>query len=110
MPSDVWYSQKRAMKGKEWKALSTGSAATFGVLWWAWWTNIKSQDPASDWKHLCKAGPTGIFLVLVGLVWWKMMVGVGEDSSWSTAVLEVRDVLKRAHQSLLPSSPQKKCK
>ncbi|KAF7980032.1 hypothetical protein HWV62_40160 [Athelia sp. TMB] len=106
----VWYSQKRAMKGKEWEALGTGSAATFGASWWAWWTDIKPQDPASDWKRLYKAGPTGIFLVLVGLVWWKMMVGVGEDSSWSTAVLEVRDVLKRAHQPLLPSSPQKKRK
>lgn len=97
-----WYSLQRPSSGPDWDALGEGDGAAFGSQWWAWWVDIQPAGRCEEgkftlarrdvghvnWKRLSKSGPTGLFLVLLGLVWWKMMIGEA-DEDWSKAVVDV---------------------
>ena len=119
----TWYSQKRAMKGNQWEELGTGDGAAFGTSWWAWWTDIQpagrevggdtmhgADGSLIDWRRLCKSGPTGIFVVLITLVWWKMKLEAEDDSSWKTAMRDVQNVLERLRQPEPTTAAPKKRK
>ncbi|KAF7974194.1 hypothetical protein HWV62_13241 [Athelia sp. TMB] len=119
----TWFGFKRVVKGDQWEELGTGDGAAFGASWWAWWTDIQpggrqvegdtiygADGSLLDWKRLCKPGPTGIFLVLITLVWWRKMLGAEDDSSWRIAVRDVRNVLERSRQPVPTAAVTKKRK
>lgn len=62
----TWLGLKRVTSGADWESLGNGDSTEFGVQWWGWWADLKPDD-----KPLYKPGPTGMLLVLIGLVWWK---------------------------------------
>lgn len=65
---------------------------------------------AISWKRLDKSGPAGLFLVLLGLNWWKMMIG-DADSDWSKAVIDVTWALhemKSRHEGV-STNKRKRC-
>lgn len=47
------------------------------------------QAEELDWKRLCKPGPSGLFTVLVSLVWWRNMAQCGDAQDWEKAVEDV---------------------
>lgn len=101
-PFKKWNTLHRPSSGPEWENLGTGDGTAFGNAWWAWWVHIQPPGRREDgsfslarrdagsiaWTRLNKSGPDGLFLVLVGLVWWKMMIG-SEDEDWCKAVVDV---------------------
>lgn len=105
-----WITAKRA---SDW--VPSVGAATFGASWLAWWADIQppgrveegksTLSTAADgllWQKLAKTGPSGVFLVLVGLAWWRRLIGV-ECVEWTDAVLDVEWAL----QQVLASAPPK---
>lgn len=97
-----WYSLRRPTMGTEWDVLVNGDGVAYGAEWWAWWVDIQPNGRRIQadfamaridagpiiWKWLSKSGPTGLYLVLVGLIWWKLMVG-DADGNWRKAVVDV---------------------
>ncbi|KAF7973149.1 hypothetical protein HWV62_15923 [Athelia sp. TMB] len=98
----VWFDEKRPMVGTQWEEHAVGDGTAFGEEWWTWWTSIQpaqTAEGAQDWGRLCKPGPTGIFLVLVTLVWWRKMLGDADSPSWANAVTAVDSALKLSRAS-----------
>lgn len=107
-PSQIktWFGHTRAIKGAAWDTFGSGDGIEFGEVWRAWWLDIQPagrgldesgrlvQTGVFDWKRVDKPGTNGLFLILVGLVWWKMRLGINVDvSGWEGAVAEVAWVL-----------------
>lgn len=74
----------------------------------AWWTAIQPDDRARDaegkfirepqdanWMRLRKGGRNGIYLVVVGLMWWRDMISNNETmEEWLAMVEDVTWVLE----------------
>lgn len=106
-----WITAKRA---SDW--IPSVDTPTFSTSWLAWWAEIQPPGRIEEggitlsttaegllWQKLAKTGPSGMFLVLVGLAWWRRLGGA-EDVEWLNAVLDVEWAL---HQVLASSPPAK---
>lgn len=79
---------------------------SFAKDWKGWWTSLLPDDhnpddvgdhEVSDYSELHKAGPNGLFLHILSLVWWGAgAVDQGETKMhiWRTAVEEFTVVVK----------------
>lgn len=98
-----WITAKRA---SGWIPASV-DPITFSTSWLAWWAEIQPPGRVQEggnilsasadgllWQKLAKTGPSGIFLVLVGLVWWRRLSGT-ESIEWTEAVLDVEWALRQ---------------
>lgn len=116
-----WNALGRVSSGPEWDALGNGDGITYGAGMWAWWVDIQPSGRliegdfvlarrdigAIDWKRLRKSGPGGLFLVLVGLTWWKLMIG-DDNSDWAKAVVDVTWALHEMKGVTLLKAPRKR--
>ncbi|KAF7969250.1 hypothetical protein HWV62_27834 [Athelia sp. TMB] len=114
-----WLNLHRPSSGANWDALGNGDGAAYGVAWWAWWVEIQPKGRRSEgefalarrdagplsWRCLSKSGPSGLLLVLVSLLWWKMMVGNADDN-WREAVVDVTWALHEMKST--PAEPESK--
>lgn len=111
-PSQVsdWFKNGRKSSGQGWDSCCEGDGDTFGEGWRAWWSDIQPRTRERDgngalsrnqvdidWACLCKAGSSGMLLVLVTLSWWRTRLGQAEALSsladWEDAVNDVAWVL-----------------
>ena len=106
-----WFETRRKMDGPQWdEKLCTGDAEALGESWWSWWSAIQPSQrgvdenrmPSKvsgncDWNSIRKPGGSGIFMVLLVLVWWRKRLGVSEngvgDKKWRDAVDDATWVL-----------------
>ncbi|KAF7971989.1 hypothetical protein HWV62_19339 [Athelia sp. TMB] len=118
-----WVTLHRPDSGKEWDVLVSGDGVAFGAQWWEWWVDIQPSGRRVEgaftlarrdagliiWKRLSKSGVNGMLLVLVGLVWWKLMIGDADDD-WRKAVTDVTWALHEMKSAPLdPPSKKRKC-
>lgn len=82
----------------------------FGECWWSWWSDIQQKNLGRDetskplrdgvnieWDTLCKPGSSGVFLVLMALLWWKLKLtkegNLATVAKWEDAAMDVTWVL-----------------
>ncbi|KAF7971012.1 hypothetical protein HWV62_22281 [Athelia sp. TMB] len=94
----------------------TANVTSFSKAWRAWWAgllpiehntehNNASRD-LSDYAEVQKAGPNGVFLLVLSLVWWGGAVrdqGEGSIQDWRAAVADLTDVIKFFNDSMKQS-------
>jgi hypothetical protein len=107
----TWFEIWRKMDGPQWdNKLCQGDFKALRESWWSWWGAIQpsghrvdeNQMPSKgsgncDWNPICKPGSSGIFMVLLVLVWWRKRLdagGKGGDKRWEDAVDDVTWVLE----------------
>lgn len=117
-----WIARKRPVSGDIWDSMITGDALAFGAQWWKWWGDIQpygraetlsglSRPEGIHWDRLHKTGSSGIFSVLVALVWWRHMDGSSspawmtavEDVQWAMEQMQAKTAAKRRYVSLTSS-------
>ena len=78
----------------------------YGIAWLAWWRSLQPKwrigdgilPPAVysceslDWGALQKSGKNGLFIMLMGMVWWGRSGPLTVD--WRAAVTDVKRVLQ----------------
>ncbi|KZP16525.1 hypothetical protein FIBSPDRAFT_975600 [Athelia psychrophila] len=90
---------------------------TFAKDWRGWWDSLQPQrDPAneplqdvSEYSELRKAGPNGLFLLLLSLVWWGAAAADQGDEGmdvWRQAVTKFMVTVKFFNASM--EEPQRK--
>jgi hypothetical protein len=107
----IWFETRRKMNGLQWdEILCKGDSEALGESWWGWWRAIQPSQRGVDenqmpsrasgdceWSSIRKPGGSGIFMVLLVLVWWRKrldMSGKGaDDKRWRDAVDDVTWVL-----------------
>ncbi|KZP25518.1 hypothetical protein FIBSPDRAFT_950221 [Athelia psychrophila] len=116
-----WLALRRPASGADWDALGSSDGVAYGAEWWAWWVDLQPTGRRVEgdflmarrdagpiaWKRLSKSGPNGMLLVLVGLVWWKMMIG-NVDENWCKAVVDVTWAIHEMKNT--PDVPKKRKK
>lgn len=116
-----WIALHRPTSGAAWDALGSSDGIAYGGGWWAWWVDLQPPGRRIEgdfemarrdagpitWKRLSKSGPNGMLLVLVGLVWWKMMIG-NVDENWCKAVVDVTWAIHEMKNT--PDVPKKRKK
>lgn len=91
---------------------------TFAQDWRGWWDSLQPQrDPAdeplrdvSEYSELQKAGPNGLFLLMLSLVWWGAAAADQGDERmdvWRQAVSEFMATVKFFNVSMR-ESPKKR--
>lgn len=104
-----WFKIGRKTSGSGWDGFCNGNPDDFVSGWKLWWSDIQpearkegvggalSKDPDIDWGVLRKPGANGIFLVLVGLLWWRFRLEDDTDGTtlpvWENSVKDVTWVL-----------------
>lgn len=106
-----WFKIGRKTSGSGWINFCSGNPEEFGEGWKMWWSNMQasthqqgiagtsSKGASIDWGALQKPGASGMFLILVTLLWWRARLG--EDSAadspsllrWKESVKDVTRVL-----------------
>jgi hypothetical protein len=80
-----WFKHSRKVSGNAWDSFCDEDPVTFGERWWSWWSDIQPKNRGRDeagkpsrdgvdieWDALRKPGGSGVFLVLVVLLWWRL--------------------------------------
>jgi hypothetical protein len=111
------------MDGLQWdEKLCKGDSEALGESWWNWWSSIQppqrgvdeNQMPskvsgACSWNFIRKPGGSGIFMVLLVLVWWRKRLdadGKGvDDKRWRDAVGDVTWVLEHLTEGHSHTAP-----
>lgn len=106
-----WFKYGRKLSGQAWDGFCKGDANAFGERWRKWWSDLQptsrhrdehgiflKDTVGVDWDCLRKPGGSGIFLVLVALVWWREMIEAQSlqpsgTKNWEDAVKDVVWVL-----------------
>ena len=83
---------------------------TFGKEWQAWWAHLLPAEHAdqearktADYSDLKKAGPNGLFLLMLSLVWWGAAASdQGEEriQLWRSSLGEFTTTVKLFNESL----------
>lgn len=104
-----WFKIGRKTSGSGWTNLCAGDPDSLGTRWKSWWSNLQPatrkesfgirEERDLDWSILLKPGPSGIFLVLVALLWWRARLGSNAEADslliWNDSVEDVTWVLCR---------------
>ena len=110
-----WFDTRRKMDGPQWdEKLCKGDPEVLGESWWNWWSAIQPSERGADenrvpskisgncdWNSIRKPGGSGIFMVLLVLVWWRKRLETSKngtvDKRWQDAVDDVTWVLGHLH-------------
>jgi hypothetical protein len=98
------------MDGLQWdNKLCKGDCEALGESWWRWWNTLQplghgvdeNRMPSKasgdyDWNPMRKPGGSGIFMVLLVLVWWRKRLDASRTANkrWKDAVDDVTWVLE----------------
>jgi hypothetical protein len=109
-PTEIkrWFGASCKVSGNVWVALGMGNADNLGRQWCEWWLDLQPPgwtcDQSGtllkvadiDWSALSKPGSSGMYLMLVCLVWWRQMLEiVTATNDWlATDVTWVLEQLK----------------